>query len=177
MRPPGSVPEDLFLDLCIRCAQCFKVWPGPVLHSARLEYGWESLWTPVANLDHGGCHQDCNFCTLVCPTGAIQPLEIAAKRRFHMGLARVDPETRYRDPAGSASAGRDVFRIGTARDVAHSSLVCESRGLRRLWHLSIPLPYPVRGPAADPGPVRDSRIRGARTPVIIRPARRHERIE
>ncbi|HPM79998.1 MAG TPA: 4Fe-4S binding protein [Candidatus Anammoximicrobium sp.] len=93
LRPPGSVPEDLFLDLCIRCAQCFKVCPGPVLHPAGLEYGWESLWTPVANLDHAGCHQDCNFCTLVCPTGAIQPLEIAAKRRFHMGLARVDTET------------------------------------------------------------------------------------
>lgn len=93
LRPPGSVPEDLFLDLCIRCAQCFKVCPGPVLHPAGLEYGWESLWTPVVNPDHAGCHQDCNFCTLVCPTGAIRPLEIAAKRRFHMGLARVDSET------------------------------------------------------------------------------------
>ncbi len=93
LRPPGSVPEDLFLDLCIRCAQCFKVCPGPVLHPAGLEYGWESLWTPVANLDHAGCHQDCNFCTLVCPTGAIQPLKVAAKRQFQMGLARVDTAT------------------------------------------------------------------------------------
>ncbi len=93
LRPPGSVDEELFLDLCIRCGQCFKVCPGPVLHAAGLEYGWESLWTPVARPEHAGCHQDCNFCTQVCPTGAIQPLDLAAKRRFHMGLARVDTET------------------------------------------------------------------------------------
>ncbi len=93
LRPPGSVPEERFLDLCIRCGQCFKVCPGPVLHAAGLEYGWESLWTPVARLDHAGCHQDCNFCTQVCPTGAIRPLDIAAKRRFQIGLARVDTDT------------------------------------------------------------------------------------
>jgi ferredoxin len=92
LRPPGSVPEELFLDLCIRCGQCFKVCPGPVLQAAGLEYGWESLWTPVVRPDHAGCHQDCNFCTLVCPTGAIQPLDIAVKRQVHMGLARVDTE-------------------------------------------------------------------------------------
>jgi ferredoxin len=93
VRPPGSVPEDLFLDLCIRCGQCFKVCPGPVLDAAGLEFGWESMWTPVARLDHAGCHQDCNFCTLVCPTGAIQPLPIEVKRKTHMGLAHIDTTT------------------------------------------------------------------------------------
>jgi len=93
IRPPGSVPEGEFLALCIRCGECFKVCPGPVLHPAGLEYGFEALWTPVAHLEHAGCHQDCNFCTQVCPTGAIQPLELSVKRRTHMGLAIVNPET------------------------------------------------------------------------------------
>ena len=90
IRPPGSVPEEDFLALCIRCGECFKVCPGPVLHPAGLEYGFASLWTPVAHPEHAGCHQDCNFCTQVCPTGAIEPLELPAKRRIHMGLARID---------------------------------------------------------------------------------------
>jgi len=90
LRPPGSVPEDAFLDLCIRCGQCFKVCPGPVLHPAGMEYGLEALWTPVVLPPKAGCHQDCNFCTRVCPTGAIQPLPIPVKRKVHMGLARVN---------------------------------------------------------------------------------------
>jgi NAD-dependent dihydropyrimidine dehydrogenase PreA subunit len=93
IRPPGSVPEEDFLALCIRCGECFKVCPGPVLHPAGLEYGFASLWTPVAHPEHAGCHQDCNFCTQVCPTGAIQPLELSVKRGTHMGLARIDSST------------------------------------------------------------------------------------
>jgi len=93
LRPPGSVPEPEFLDLCIRCGECFKVCPGPVLHPAGLELGLESLWTPVAHPEHAGCHQDCNFCTQVCPTGAIQPLDLLLKRKTHMGLAVVNTQT------------------------------------------------------------------------------------
>jgi ferredoxin len=99
LRPPGSVPEPEFLDLCIRCGECFKVCPGPVLHPAGLEYGLEALWTPVADPEHAGCHQECNFCTQVCPTGAIQPLDLSVKRETHMGLAVVNTQTclPYRD--------------------------------------------------------------------------------
>jgi ferredoxin len=93
IRPPGSIPEEQFLDLCIRCGECFKVCPGPVLHPAGLEWGLESLWTPVAHPEHAGCHQDCNFCTQVCPTGAIQPLDLLVKRETHMGLAVVNTKT------------------------------------------------------------------------------------
>jgi len=93
LRPPGSVPEPAFLDLCVRCGECIKVCPGPVLHAAGFDYGLESLWTPVVDPESAGCHQDCNFCTEVCPTGAIQPLAIDVKRAVHMGLAKIDTET------------------------------------------------------------------------------------
>lgn len=93
LRPPGSVPEADFLDLCISCGECFKVCPGPVLHPAGLEHGLEGLWTPIAVPEHAGCHQDCNFCTQVCPTGAIQPLDLLVKREVHMGLAKVNTTT------------------------------------------------------------------------------------
>ncbi len=93
LRPPGSVPESQFLDLCIRCGECIKVCPGPVLHPAGLEAGLEAIWTPVAVPVRAGCHQDCNFCTQVCPTGAIRPLSINEKRKTYMGLAVVNTVT------------------------------------------------------------------------------------
>ena len=90
VRPPGSVPEESFLDQCIRCEQCIKVCPGPVLQAAGLEHGFEALWTPLAVFTHAGCHQDCNFCTQACPTGAIAPLSLAEKRQFKMGIAVIN---------------------------------------------------------------------------------------
>jgi len=93
LRPPGSVPESEFLDLCIRCGECFKVCPGPVLHPAGLESGVEGLWTPVVVPSHAGCHQDCNFCTQVCPTRAIRPLSLQEKRKTSIGLAVVSKKT------------------------------------------------------------------------------------
>jgi NAD-dependent dihydropyrimidine dehydrogenase PreA subunit len=92
LRPPGSVPEARFLELCIRCGHCIQVCPGPVLRAAGFDCGLDALWTPVAVLSHAGCHQDCNFCTQVCPTGAIRPLPIEVKRKTHMGLAVIDTQ-------------------------------------------------------------------------------------
>lgn len=93
LRPPGSAPEREFLDLCIRCGECFKVCPGPVLHPAPLEAGLEAMWTPVVVPSHAGCHQDCNSCTQVCPTRAIRPLSLQEKRRTKIGLAVIDTKT------------------------------------------------------------------------------------
>lgn len=93
LRPPGSRREDRFLQLCVRCGLCLKVCPGPVLHPAGLDAGLDALWTPVAVPSWAGCHQDCNFCGQVCPTGAIRPLPIEAKRKTHMGLAIVNTRT------------------------------------------------------------------------------------
>ncbi len=92
VRPPGSVPEDRFLDLCIRCGECFKVCPGGVLQPAGFDRGLEAFWTPVVTPTQAGCHQDCNYCTQVCPTGAIRRLSLAEKRKFHIGVARIDPQ-------------------------------------------------------------------------------------
>lgn len=93
LRPPGSAPEREFLERCVRCGECFKVCPGSVLQPAGLEYGWEAMWTPVVVPAHAGCHQDCNFCTQVCPTHAIRPLSLAEKRKTAIGLAVINETT------------------------------------------------------------------------------------
>jgi ferredoxin len=93
VRPPGSVPEREFLQMCIRCAECFKVCPNNVLQAAGYEQGWEGMWTPFVNADWAGCEPSCNACGQVCPTGAIRPLPLEEKRVARMGLAIVNETT------------------------------------------------------------------------------------
>ncbi len=64
-----------------------------MLQPSQLANGLNALWTPVAVPAHAGCHQDCNFCTQVCPTGVIRSLTLEQKRRTRMGLAVIHART------------------------------------------------------------------------------------
>jgi ferredoxin len=78
------VEEEEFLKRCVKCGQCIRVCPTNVIQPAFLEGGVEALWTPVMNFRVGFCQPTCTACGLVCPTGAIQHLDVAAK----LGLGR-----------------------------------------------------------------------------------------
>ncbi|MHC4170052.1 MAG: 4Fe-4S dicluster domain-containing protein, partial [Planctomycetota bacterium] len=93
VRPPGSVPESRFLQLCIRCGQCFKACPNNVLQPIGFEQGLEALWTPRVVADWAGCEATCNNCGQVCPTGAIRALPIGEKRAVRIALALVNEQT------------------------------------------------------------------------------------
>ncbi|TWT50465.1 putative electron transport protein YccM [Rubripirellula amarantea] len=93
VRPPGSVPEKEFLEMCIRCGECFKACPNNVLQPEGFEQGLEGLWAPLVNADWAGCESSCNACGQVCPTGAIRPLPIEEKKVTRMGLAIVNEAT------------------------------------------------------------------------------------
>ena len=93
VRPPGSVPEQEFLQMCIRCGECFKACPYNVLQPIGFKQGLEGLWTPEVNADHAGCAPSCNACGQVCPTGAIRPLPLEEKKVARMGLAIINERT------------------------------------------------------------------------------------
>ena len=93
VRPPGSVPEKEFLEMCIRCGECFKACPNNVIQPEGFEQGLEGLWAPLINADWAGCESSCNACGQVCPTGAIRELLLSEKKVTRMGLAIVNPFT------------------------------------------------------------------------------------
>ena len=93
VRPPGSVPEQDFLQLCIRCGECFRACPNDVLQPLGFQQGLEGLWTPAVKADWAGCEPSCNNCGQVCPTGAIRALSLAEKKAARMGLAVVNLKT------------------------------------------------------------------------------------
>ena len=93
VRPPGSVPEEEFLQMCIRCGECFKACPNHVLQPEAFQQGLEGLWTPLVNADWAGCDSSCNACGQVCPTGAIRALPLTEKKVARMGLAVLNEST------------------------------------------------------------------------------------
>ncbi len=92
IRPPGAVPEQLFLNRCVRCGQCMKVCPTNTLQPCRLESGVKGIWTPQLATRHAGCDQQCMLCGQACPTGAIRALPLEEKKHAKIGTAVIDRE-------------------------------------------------------------------------------------
>jgi polyferredoxin len=86
IRPPGALPEEEFVQRCIRCGNCMKVCPTNVLQPLPVTEGIGRAWTPVMDTRRGYCEYRCNLCGRVCPTDAIGELPLARKQNFKIGI-------------------------------------------------------------------------------------------
>ncbi len=89
IRPPGALKEDDFMERCIRCEECVRICAtsGACLQMAFLETGLEGLMTPISKYRIGYCEFNCNLCSQICPTKAIQPLTLENKQKTKVGSA------------------------------------------------------------------------------------------
>ena len=90
IRPPGAIPEEQFLQKCIKCGECMKVCPTNALQPALSEAGPQGIWTPMLVPKIGYCEYYCSLCSQVCPTGAIKELAVKEKISVKIGLAWVN---------------------------------------------------------------------------------------
>ncbi len=90
IRPPGALPEQKFLQKCVKCSECMKACPTNGLQPALTEAGPEGIWTPMLVPRIGYCEYYCSLCTQVCPTGAIRELAVKEKTKVKIGLAWVN---------------------------------------------------------------------------------------
>ncbi len=90
LRPPGAIPEEMFVNGCVRCTECMKVCPTGGLQPSISEAGLEGLWTPILVPRLGECSEKCNLCSQVCPTHTIAPVELEEKKYIYIGTAVVD---------------------------------------------------------------------------------------
>jgi len=90
LRPPGAVEEDIFTGLCVRCGNCARVCPSKIIIPDSGQAGVWGFLAPVIGYEKEYCREDCVACTQVCPSGALQPLDLERKRRYVIGEALVD---------------------------------------------------------------------------------------
>jgi ferredoxin-type protein NapF len=90
LRPPGAIREDKFTGLCLRCGNCIRACPSRIIHPDRGQSGVLGFLSPVVRYKTDYCKQECNACTTVCPSGALQKLGLEQKNRHIIGKASVD---------------------------------------------------------------------------------------
>ncbi|MCY2954422.1 MAG: 4Fe-4S binding protein [Planctomycetota bacterium] len=123
IRPPGSVGEEDFLALCVRCGACMNACPTSLLQPEGFGSGVLRLWTPRAATTQAGCDPSCNNCGFMCPTGAIRALPLAEKRYVRMGLATVDRQTCL--PHAGIKACQLCADV--CRDIGYNAIVMDAK--------------------------------------------------
>jgi polyferredoxin len=90
IRPPGALPEELFLTRCIACGECMKACPNHALGPCGFTGSLMRLATPQLLPRIGFCEPECTACSHVCPTLAIRPVSQNDKPFVKIGTAIVD---------------------------------------------------------------------------------------
>lgn len=90
LRPPGAIKEGEFTGLCMRCGNCIRACPSRIIHPDMGESGVFGFLSPVVRYETAYCKEECNACTKVCPSGALQSMNLEQKNRYVIGTAAVD---------------------------------------------------------------------------------------
>ena len=79
---------EQFLDRCTACHLCISECPTGVLLPSFGEYGFIGIMKPRMDYRMAFCNYDCRRCGEVCPDGAIDLLDLAAKHLAKIGEAQ-----------------------------------------------------------------------------------------
>lgn len=82
--PPGAVSLRHLQEHCTACQLCVAACPNGVL---RPSGDTVTFMQPRSEYERGYCRPECTRCSDVCPTGAIIPLDGAAKSSIQIGHA------------------------------------------------------------------------------------------
>lgn len=108
-RPPGALPEEEFLDKCLRCGNCVKNCPADAIQPLQSQDS-DIVNTPYIDPDEQPCVIcDSLACMHVCPSGALQ---IVYAEDIRIGLAVFNADTCLRTQSVACSYCVDTCPIG-----------------------------------------------------------------
>jgi ferredoxin-type protein NapF len=128
LRPPGSVKEDTFSGLCLRCGNCIRACPTNIIRPDTGQAGIAGFLAPVVQFENGYCLEDCNACTRICPSGAIKSLSLEQKRQHRIGEALVD--------------GKICFLVQGKSDCDVCVRSCPFEAVQVYWDENLYIAYP-----------------------------------
>jgi ferredoxin len=83
--PPGSLGFEHFTRWCTACHLCVSACPTQVIVPSFLEYGVRGVFQPQLKFTTSYCKYECNICSQICPSGAILPVDLLAKKQIQVG--------------------------------------------------------------------------------------------
>jgi formate hydrogenlyase subunit 6/NADH:ubiquinone oxidoreductase subunit I len=86
--PPGGGSIEDYNKNCIACSLCINVCPNAVLQPAYKQYGIAGIMQPVMDYHKSFCTYNCTKCTEICPTNALHPLLLEAKKLTQIGKSK-----------------------------------------------------------------------------------------
>jgi polyferredoxin len=85
--PPGAGSISDLNKWCTACSLCINACPNGVLQPAISQYRLSGIMQPVMNYHKSFCTYNCTVCTEICPTYALKPLALDAKKLTQLGKA------------------------------------------------------------------------------------------
>lgn len=82
VRPPWSVPEELFTECCTRCGDCIEACPSGLIKEGQGQY-------PQINFHKGGC-DFCGDCAAACKKGALKKIPSSNTAPWNLKAAILD---------------------------------------------------------------------------------------
>ncbi len=133
LRPPGALPEALFLETCLRCGNCVDNCPADAIQPSESNQS-ELAGTPHIDPNNQPCVVcDTLECMQVCPSGALQKLGV---HEIQIGLAEVNYDiclrsngVDCRDCVDSCPIGEKAIRLDSNEQVEVLSSGCVGCGV------------------------------------------------
>ncbi len=85
--PPGAKSISHLKENCTACNLCVSACPTSVLQPSYLEFGFTGMMVPRMDYHKSFCNFDCKKCTEICPTGALETLNLPDKKLTQLGKA------------------------------------------------------------------------------------------